>query len=162
VQQLPFNYSGFIMAEGEKINAGIYNRHQYQLMEIYKKQNSFNGYTSFINPYIAIKNFSMALTGSDFAAYMDFQEQAEKYRYELAQRMNTLQMEYISNVKPDDQDKPYSISRTHWQEMPDFKYQFRKRDFVFQNERLSMLALLFWLILPITLLFTITKKFKAL
>ncbi len=161
VQQLPFNYSGFLMAEGEKISAGIYNRHQRQLMSTYEKQNSFNRYTASINPYIAIRNFSMALTGSDFASYIDFQEQTEKYRYGLAQRMNRLQMQYISNAKQSDHDKPYSINRKHWQEMPDFKYQFRKRDFVFRNEQLSIAALLFWLVLPLVLLFTINKKFKA-
>lgn len=162
VQKLPFNYGGYVMMQGEKISSEIYNRHQQKLMETYEKQNSFNRYTGFINPYIAIKNFSMALTGADFASYKDFQEQAESYRYNLAQRMNTLQVEYISNAKLGPQDKPYSISNKHWQEMPDFVYEFKKRDFVFKNEQLSVTALLFWLALLFTLLFTITKKFKAL
>jgi ABC-2 type transport system permease protein len=162
VQQLPFNYSGFIMAEGEKISASIYNRHQRQLIETYEKQNSFGRYTAFINPYIAIKHFSMALTGSDFASYMNFMDQAETYRYHLAQRMNALQMQYISNEKLGEKDKPYSISRAHWEEMPDFKYQFQNSGVIFRQEQLSIAALLFWLILPVTLLFTLTSKFKAL
>jgi ABC-2 type transport system permease protein len=104
----------------------------------------------------------MALTGSDFASYKDFQEQAENFRYGLAQKMNTLQIQYISNAKLGDHDKPYSISRQHWQELPDFKYRFKKSGAVFKNEALSIAALFFWILLLITCLFTITKSFRAL
>ncbi|WP_260446702.1 DUF3526 domain-containing protein, partial [Elizabethkingia anophelis] len=54
---------------------------------------------SFINPFLAIRNLSMALTGSDFNSYTSYQEQVENYRYQLAQLMNKLQMENISNKK---------------------------------------------------------------
>jgi ABC-2 type transport system permease protein len=162
IAKLPFNYSGFIMSEGEKISAGIYNRHQRELLQTYQLQNSFGRFTGFINPYIALKNFSMALTGTDFSSYTDFQDQAEAFRYEMAQEMNHLQMEYISNAKPGANDKPHSIDRSHWAELQDFKYQFRKSSQVFSDEVLSIAALLFWLALPLILLFTITKKFKAL
>jgi ABC-2 type transport system permease protein len=161
VSQLPFNYAGFLMYEGEKISSEIYTRHRKELLKRYEQQNSFNRYTAFINPYIAIKNLSMALAGADFASYMDFQDQAEKFRYGLAQRMNKLQMEHISNKKQGDHDKPYSISKKHWEDMPDFKYKSGDNRFVLRNELLSLAGLLFWLILPLTLLFVITKKFKS-
>lgn len=162
VSQLPFNYAGFLMYKGEQISSEIYNFHRNELLDRYRQQNSFNRYSSFINPYIAIKNLSMALTGSDFESYADFQEQAETFRYSLAQRMNKLQMDHISNKKQGDHDKPYSISRQHWEDMPDFKYQFNTTEFVLKNEWLSIAALMLWLIFPIVLLFTITKKFKSL
>lgn len=161
VEKLPFNYAGFLMREGEKISSIIYNHHQYELMKTYEQQNSFNRYTGFINPYIAVKNFSMALTGADFAAYQDFQAQAETYRYRLAQTMNELQMKYISNAKLGPTDKPYGLSNEHWQKFPDFHYKFKRSDFVFRNEALSIAAILFWTALLSVLLFTITKKFKA-
>jgi ABC-2 type transport system permease protein len=162
VQQLTFNYSGFVMAEGERITADIYNRHQRRLMHTYEQQNSFGRYIAFINPYLALKNLSMALTGSDFASYTDFQDGAEKFRYQMAQRMNRMQMKYISNAKLGDHDKPYSISNRHWAEMPDFHYEFEKSCFVISREHLSIAALLLWLLLPLVLLFMITKKFKTL
>ncbi|MBL0884473.1 MAG: DUF3526 domain-containing protein, partial [Chitinophagaceae bacterium] len=88
VQKLPFNYSGFVMREGERISAMIYNEHQQRLWDIYRKQNSVTSWAAFVNPFIAIRNLSMSLTGTDFDAYTDFQKQAETYRYQLAQRMN--------------------------------------------------------------------------
>ncbi|MEP6804070.1 MAG: ABC transporter permease subunit, partial [Flavobacterium sp.] len=35
VQKLPFNYSGFIMTEGEKISSHIYNKHLETLLQVY-------------------------------------------------------------------------------------------------------------------------------
>ena len=55
---------------------------------------------SFLNPYIAIKNVSMGLSNTDYDSYIDFQKQAEDYRYNMAQKMNALQVKYISNKKP--------------------------------------------------------------
>ncbi|GAA0564562.1 ABC transporter permease [Chitinophaga japonensis] len=162
VHKLPFNYGGFIMAEGERISAEIYARHQQELVRTYEQQNSFGRYAAFINPYLAIKHFSMALTGTDFAAYMDFQQQAEKFRYQLAQRMNRLQMEYISNQPPGPHDKPHSISHAHWAELQDFRYVPLQGKQVYRHERLSIAALVCWLLLPIAALFIITKKFRAL
>jgi ABC-2 type transport system permease protein len=161
VQQLPFNYAGFLMYEGEKISSIIYNHHQALLMKTYEKQNSFNRFTGFINPYIAIKNFSMALSGADFASYKDFQEQAENYRYSLAQTMNELQIKHISNNKLGPTDKPYFISQSHWQKFPDFVYQFRTLGSVLKNETLSIAAILFWMVLLASLLFKLTRNFKA-
>jgi len=161
VDQLPFNFAGYLMYEGEKISSRIYNHHQAALMKTYEKQNSWNRYTGFINPYIAVKNLSMALTGADFASYRDFQEQAEAYRYQLAQTMNELQMKYISNAKLGPGDKPYKISHQHWHQFPDFRYQFRQSSFVFRNEVLSVTAIIFWVVLLTILLFTTTKKFKS-
>ena len=104
----------------------------------------------------------MALAGTDFTSYMDFQDAAEAFRYNLAQRMNELQMEYISNAKQGAKDKPYSIDHSHWNALPDFSYAYKRGTSVVAQETISVLALLFWLLLPLLLLFTITKRFKAL
>ncbi|MVT09984.1 ABC transporter permease [Chitinophaga tropicalis] len=158
VQQLPFNYGGFIMAEGERISADIYKKHQYDLIRTYESQNNFARYAAFADPYIAVKNFSMALAGTGFASYTDFQDQVEDFRYKLAQRMNRLQMDLISNDKHGSQH----ISHEHWAEMPDFRYTFRKTGAIFRHEALSIAAMLCWTAVLLILLFTITKKFRAL
>jgi ABC-2 type transport system permease protein len=103
----------------------------------------------------------MALTGADFASYRDFGEQAEVYRYQLAQTMNELQIKHISNRKPGPNDEPYKISNGHWQQFPDFVYRFRKVDSVFRNEVLSVAAMLCWIVLLTVLLFTAAKKIKS-
>lgn len=146
VAQLPFNYSGFVMAEGERISAGIYNQHLARLLTVYDQQNSFSKATAFVNPFMAIKNGSMAMSGTDYASYVDFQHQAEQYRYDMAQKMNALQMEFISNQKPGPADKPAQIDHKHWEEIPQFVYQSPGIGLVLREEWLSLLVLACWLI----------------
>lgn len=161
VQQLPFNYSGFIMREGEKISAEIYQKHQKQLWNIYQRQNKVAEWAAFIDPFIAVRNISMALAGTDVNAYTDFQQQAETYRYELAQRMNELQMKYISNKKPGPEDNPYAINKEHWKETPDFSYQYMPLQKLLTHEMISILSILYWLILLVLLTQLLSKKLKA-
>ncbi|WP_406823434.1 ABC transporter permease [Pedobacter sp. KACC 23697] len=152
VKKLPFNYGGYIMAEGEKITSKIYSKHQDELNRIFEKQNSVTTVTGFLNPYLSLKNISMALTASDFNTFVDFQHQAETYRYQLAQKMNKLQIEKISNIKPGDEEKPLAISKSNWAQQPDFNYHFKKLDTVLTNELLALSALTFWLMITVMLL----------
>jgi len=161
VQQLPFNYSGFIMSEGERISAEIYNQQWQQLLVVYTQQNRLAETSALLNPFMALKNLSMGLAGTDFYAYVDFQQQVETFRYQLAQRMNRLQMRYISNQKLGPQDKPYQISRKHWREMPDWQYQYLNLGQVFQQQVLSILAQLFWLLALWVLLLYSSKKLRV-
>jgi len=92
VQKLPFNYSGFVMREGERLSATMYNKHLKTLLQTYEDQNRLNLFTAWINPYTGIRTISMALSGTDFSSYVHFQNQAEAYHYQLAQTMNELQM----------------------------------------------------------------------
>jgi ABC-2 type transport system permease protein len=152
VEQLPFNYSGYVMAEGEKISAEIYNRHYQTLLDRFEQQNQFARAMAFLDPYLAIKNLSMALAGTDFSSYVDFQRQAETYRYALAQKMNDLQIRYISNKKPSPTDKGYVINRKYWQEIPDFTYRALPVVRVLQAEWVSIAAFAGWLILLLLLI----------
>jgi len=161
VQQLPFNYSGFVMAEGEKISAAIYNNHFGALQSRFRDQNRFARTLAFLNPYLAIKNLSMALSGTDYAGYVDFQQQAEDYRYAMAQHLNELQIRYVSNQKLGPTDKPYAIDRKHWKEVPDFRYTPRPISAVFGSEAVSVLAFGFWLILLLVLVQGLSKTVKA-
>ncbi|MBC3787923.1 ABC transporter permease [Spirosoma utsteinense] len=145
VQKLPVNYSGLVMAEGEKISAQLYNVHFGRLLAIYDQQNRFSKAMAFMNPYLAIRNLSMALSGTDFAGYVDFQQQAERYRYEMAQKMNDLQIHFISNKKPGAAEKPHQIDKKHWEEVPDFSYQSPGIGRVFAHETISLLAFAFWM-----------------
>ena len=83
------------MREGEKTSAQLYKRHQDDLIKVFKKQNNIRRFVAIVNPFMAIKNISMVFAGTDFKGYVDFQAQAETYRYQMAQEMNELQMEFM-------------------------------------------------------------------
>jgi ABC-2 type transport system permease protein len=162
VHKLPFNYSGFVMREGERISSAIYTREFSNLLKVYEMQNSFSRFMGFVDPYAAIHYLSMALSGTGFESYIHFQKQAEAYRYQLAQKMNELQMRYISNVKLSPTDKPYTISHEHWKEFPDFNYRFVTTSSALRNEYLSITALLMWSALSFMLIVYVSKKVKTL
>ncbi|MBZ4034976.1 DUF3526 domain-containing protein [Flavobacterium sp. 17A] len=161
VQKLPFNYSGFVMTEGEKISSRIYNEHLAELLQVYKKQNSFSKAVSFLNPYIAMKNLSMGLSNTDYESYIDFQKQAEEYRYKMAQKMNALQIKYISNKKPSAGEKPYSISKEHWADLEDFHYEAKPIAIVLKNEIISIISIILWITLLFILIRIAAQKLKA-
>jgi ABC-2 type transport system permease protein len=157
VQKLPFNYSGFIMTEGEKISSNIYNKHLENFLEIYKKQNRFSKTVSFINPYIAIKNLSMGLSNTDYDSYIDFQKQAEAYRYTMAQKMNALQIKYISN----DKSKPDAIDKNHWADVPEFHYEPKGIWDVLKSEIISVISIILWISLLFVFIKIASKNLKA-
>lgn len=160
VNKLPFNYGGYIMAEGEKITSNIYRKHQKELNKTFEKQNGITALTALFNPYLALKQVSMALTASDFNTFIDFQNQAEAYRYQLAQKMNQLQIKKISNIAPGENEKPLFISKTNWASQPDFNYHFKLLNKIVSNELLSLLSLSIWLLASIIALQYASKWIK--
>ncbi|MEO8534639.1 MAG: DUF3526 domain-containing protein [Flavobacterium sp.] len=161
VQKLPFNYSGFIMTEGEKISSHIYNKHLEELLKMYQKQNSFSKAVSFFNPYIAMKNLSMGLSNTDYDSYIDFQKQAEVYRYNMAQKMNGLQIKYISNKKPASTDKPLTIDKEHWGDIAEFHYEPKGVLDVLKSEISSVISIILWISLLFVLIRIAAKNLKA-
>lgn len=145
--QLPFNYQGFVMKEGEKLSSKAYNTHYEQLLKIYQQQNNTLRLASIFNPMIAIQQVSMALAGADYATYDDFRAQAEEYRYKLAQKMNDLQIKLISNVRGKRiQGKPDILDKSHWAQLPDFNYRFLSFSQSLGQEYLPLIVLLGWML----------------
>jgi ABC-2 type transport system permease protein len=161
IQQLNFNYSGYQMYRGEELSANAYNTVLNNLYNQYQKQNKLTDYAAFINPLFAVKNNSMAFSHTNFSAYQSFISQAEKYRYNLAQTMNSLQMKYISNKKLSSTDKPYTIDKHHWHYFPDFKYKYQSNKTILKQQLLSCIALLSWLFISIGLIHFSSIKTKA-
>ncbi|MBP2617808.1 ABC transporter permease [Chryseobacterium jejuense] len=158
--ELPFNYGGFVMKEGEKISSSIYTRHQQKLQDIYNKQQKFTDISGFINPAIAVKNFSMIATGTDFFSYTQFQKQAEDYRYQMAQHLNDLQIEHISNIKPEKGGPPAIINKDNWKKFPDFNYQYTSVSDTMKEQVMPGIALLAWLAICIIIIEISGRKLK--
>ena len=162
VTDLPFNYSGFVMREGEKITSSLYRKHHANLVGVYQNQNDVTRFTAFVNPFTAIKQLSMTMSGTDFASYIDFQNQADDYRYKLAQTMNELQMEYISpKKKSGSEGKVHVVDHEHWEEFSDFSHQPMSFSNSISAGLPALMAILLWTGLVFLLLVYTSKKAKA-
>lgn len=158
--ELPFNYGGFVMKEGEKISSQIYTEHQKQLQNIYNRQQSLTDISGLINPAIAVKNFSMIATGTDFFSYTQFQKQAEEYRYQMAQHLNDLQIKYISNIKPEKGGSPAVIGKDNWKKFPDFNYKHTVVLHSMKAQPIPAAALVLWLIICVMAIEISGRKLK--
>ena len=158
VSDLPFNYGGFIMARGEALSTQVYRKHQNFLYKVYNKQNNLERLSAFINPYTAIKNVSMGFSGTDFKSFLNFKNAAENYHFKLAQDMNKLQMDFITNKG---KEGPTKLSSKYWKELPPFKYNTLQISEVFKNEIISIVALLLWTILAFLGLTKLSANLKA-
>ncbi len=162
VTDLLFNYSGFVMREGEKITSNLYRKHNEKLVTIYKRQNNVTQFSSFINPFIAIKQLSMTMSGTDFSSYIDFQNQTDNYRYELAQTMNELQMEYISPKKESGSEgKNHVVDHEHWSAFKDFSHQPMTLSKSIKEAFLALISIILWMLFTFWLLLFTSKKAKA-
>lgn len=162
VTDLPFNYSGFVMREGEKISSELYKKHHADLLDIYENQNNITRFLAMINPYMAIKQLSMTLSGTDFSSYVDFQEQADRYRYQLSQKMNELQMAYISpKKKSGSEGKTHVVGHEHWEEFPDFHHRPMAFSNSFKAALPALVSMIVWLLFTFCLMMFTSKKAKA-
>lgn len=142
VKELPFNYGGYLMGLGEERTATIYARHQAQLTDIYREQNTLVRTLATVNPYLAIKGLSSSLAGTDFETYNSFLLQSEDYRYHLAQYMNKLQMEHIaSHALGSTEGRINVVGRDHFKAMPEFRYQYMPVEQVLAGQALAIVSL---------------------
>lgn len=118
VQDLPFNFEGISIQANEEYGSKVSNDHREKLEEIFHKQNRVATYASIINPYLAIRNLSMALSSTDLHAFIHFQENVIEYRIQLIKVMND-DMAFNSNYG---EFFEYKAGQDLWESVPPFTY----------------------------------------
>lgn len=117
VEDLPFNWRGVAMKEGERASTEIYKRSFDELYSIYDAQNRTLEYGSIVSPYVATKKLSAAICGTDFHAAVLFENQAEEFRFQTIQKLNDIHINEISY----EGDKEQRVSSDHWEEFEQFR-----------------------------------------
>ncbi len=160
VKDLPFNYGGFLMSKGEEQTAKIYNNEHKKLIKTYKKQNSITNSLVLISPYLAIKNLSMGLSGTDFSTYTNFLLQTEQHRYMQSQYMNELQMKFISNKAKGSEGKVHVVKKEYWKSIPKFRYEYIPLSKTINNQLLTMVSLSIWLLVVLLIMTKFSNRFN--
>jgi ABC-2 type transport system permease protein len=151
LDDLPINYNGLVMLEGEQLTSEAYRQHMGALLETYERQARLVAWAGFISPFVAMRTVSMALAGADVAHTTNFEHQAEAYRYAMVQHLNTLHSEQVSYVRDryegvGDHQAPsrQRISRDHWAHVPTFQYQRPTVVQAISAQPFGLLALAWW------------------
>jgi ABC-2 type transport system permease protein len=119
VADLPLNYRGLVMQEGERITAEIYQRHREKQLHQFAAQQRFVSHFYWFNPYLAVRDLSMALSASDQRHFFDFEQQAEQHRYDRTQQLNQLHIHEVDLHN----DRGQRVSSDFWKKFPAFHYE---------------------------------------
>ncbi len=93
VQQLPFNFEGYIMQQAEEYSSKVYDYYFDRIFSSLKKQKDLQGWFAIVSPFAAVRTLSMTGASASLETEIDFQQQAEKYRRSFVQSMNVDMME---------------------------------------------------------------------
>ncbi|WP_462251318.1 ABC transporter permease [Ekhidna sp.] len=143
IEELPVNWSGIAMQAGEEYTDQVYDSEFSRVEDIFKLQNRFSEWTGFINPFIAVRNLSMAFAGTDFQHHVAFARAAENYRRGFVKKMNK-DMEL--NHKPGVAYGDYNVGNEMWSSVEPFKYQMPSPGHIASTNWRSITALIFWLV----------------
>lgn len=88
VEDLPFNFEGYVMQQGEEYSSQAYDGQFAKIFDTLEKQKRVQSWLSALSPFMAVRSLSMAGSGSSMESEIDFQQQAEYFRRSFVQDMN--------------------------------------------------------------------------
>jgi ABC-2 type transport system permease protein len=88
LRDLPVDPIGIELLEEARDVQPIFHRVVGGVYDAYERQNRIYQTASILSPMLAIQSISMTLCGSDWAAYRDFTEAAERYRQSVVRILN--------------------------------------------------------------------------
>jgi len=114
IEDLPLNYNGLVMQEGEKLTTQVYreqmNYHHQQLL----KQNQWIRQWLWLSPALALEYIQMAASGADIHHHIDFINQAEQRRYKLIEYLNSVHTNHVNQQD----DKNTRNDKQFWENAP--------------------------------------------
>lgn len=123
VEDLPVNYKGLVGMEGERASTALFGQYAADTFERQARQNAIIDGFSWLVPTLALQRLSMAASGTDLNNFRRFTEQGERYRYNLVQGLNRLQVDQVRYTDDTTPGKENRISHEHWSTFPPFRFE---------------------------------------
>ncbi|WP_312511601.1 DUF3526 domain-containing protein [Massilia sp.] len=146
VEDLPVNYKGLVGMEGERQSSALFNRYADESFGRQERQNAVVDAFGWLSPTLALRRLSMTAAGTDLSAYRSFLEQGERYRYDLVQGLNRLQVDEVRYADDTNPNKENRVSSTHWKAFPEFRYAGPQTGETLRRAAPAALVLLLWLV----------------
>lgn len=148
IEDLPLNYNGLVMQEGERLTTLVYREQQTLHEQQLAKQNATIRPWLWLSPALALQYIHMASSGSDLAHHESFIHQAEARRYQLIQYLNQIHAQKVQK----NNDKKTRLSADFWKEAPRKPMILATIDVSFTSLLASLAVLLGWVLMPLWLL----------
>ena len=153
ISQLPFNYAGYRMQKGEEHEARVYEKHYNILNKIAVEQNAMYKNLSFLSPFIPIRFLSMDIANTSDNLHWEFSKAAEKYRIEKQEFLN-----YDIKDNSKFNERGYKMSAEKFKNLPKFSFTPPLLSEILKKNTLNLMFLTLWLVIPLTVLITSSKK----
>jgi ABC-2 type transport system permease protein len=140
VQQLPFNFEGYIMQQSEEYSSKAYDVHFKKIFATLINQKKVQTWMGVTSPYILIRNLSMTACNAGLESEIDFQTQAENYRRSFVQNMNN-DMKDNSAYNSFD---TYRVKKGKYEAITDLQIENRSLTWLLQSVFIENIWLLFW------------------
>lgn len=154
LHQLPLNFEGVEMQEGEEYANKVYDFHDAALTNKFELQNRMGSLMGFVAPYIAVRNLSMAFAATDWYSFNDFQKNTNTYRRHLIRTMNN---DMAKNSRYGEFYE-YEAGRNLWETISDFKYLTPKVTIVFKYYWMEITSLSLWILIMLFLIPSSSKN----
>lgn len=148
VEDLPVNYQGLLMQEGERLTTALYREQQAMHDQQLLKQNAFIFHWCWLSPALALQYLHMASSGSDLAHHQAFLTQSEHRRYALIQYLNQIHTQVVSQAN----DKNTRVSAEFWKKAPRPAITLAPLQTSINALRTAWAVLLIWLLIATALL----------
>jgi ABC-2 type transport system permease protein len=155
---LPINVDGLVMQADEEYANMVYDKHFKRVRTIIANQNSISKFAAFVNPYLSIRNISMAISQSDFESHLFVLSEAEQYRRYLIKTLND-KMAY-GGSKTGDWD--WKVNTAYWETVKDFNYPKLGIVQSLKPNWIVVVAQFFWLTVLLLGVFITSKKLTVL
>ncbi|UYQ90972.1 DUF3526 domain-containing protein [Chitinophaga horti] len=140
-QQLPVKMGGLLMQADEDFNNMVYDRAMQRISRTIAAQNSIGALSGFVDPFMAVKNLSMGIAGTDMQHHFHFTTTVEDYRRVLIRDLNKLDAAKESEYK----DEKGKLTNEYWEKVQDFQYESPAIRWSLSNYLPEMLALVIWI-----------------
>lgn len=167
IEELPINFRGIVMMEGEKKLTKVLNQYAEKRMEAEVKQEKLISDYGWLTPTIATAFASRSIAGTDLANYHRFQKEAEVLRYKFIQGLNRTHIEKLSyeydinRNKDKDSSQRARVDASHWQVLEKFQFRTEKLSLRIERAYSFIQILLVWLIGAFSLLIWRSERIQA-
>lgn len=118
VEDLPVNYKGLVIEEGERLTSALFLSSMQRDFALQAAQGSLLDTAAMAVPLLALRSMSAALADTDRSAHERFLLAGEDYRYRLIQALNRLHAE---KVRYHD-DRAQRIAADYWRALPRYRH----------------------------------------
>ncbi|MEJ7587152.1 MAG: DUF3526 domain-containing protein [Ferruginibacter sp.] len=154
VQQLPFNFEGYIMQQGEEYTSKVYDHYFGQVFQSLKNQKKVQAWFSACSPFIAVRNLSMVGCNANLESEIDFQIQAENYRRSFVQDMNN----DMKDRSAYGSFESYRVDKNKYAAIKDLQVENRPLQWGMPTVVTESIWMLVWSILLVVLMLYSSKK----